>query len=151
MVLMTGRIRQLGRWFVAGLMAVILGGFTGCSGGGGGPETYPVKGKVVSQGGKPWAGGTISFRSVSDPSLVATGEIQPDGTFTLVTHYLVEGLPRTKPGALTGEYSVTVEEPGVKLDRDGNPSIPPLVLRKRYRVEAQENSFVIETGKPARP
>ncbi len=140
-------------WFVIGMMTVILGSLTGCSGGArdGGPATSPVQGKVVLQGGKPWAGGTITFRSVSDPSLVATGEIQQDGTFSLVTHYLVDGLPRTKPGAVAGEHSVTVEEPGVSLDRDGNPSLPPLQLRKKYRIEAGDNSFVIETGKQARP
>jgi hypothetical protein len=134
------------------MLAVLLGGLSACSGdSGGGPATHPVKGTVVFPGGKPWTGGTITFRSVSDPSLLATGAIQPDGTFTLATPYLMEGLPRTKPGAVAGEYSVTVEAADAKLDRDGNPSVPPLLVRKKYRVEAGENALVIETGKQARP
>jgi hypothetical protein len=148
-VVVADSVREIRQRFVAGVLAVLFAGTAGCLAGGssGGPATHPVQGKVVSAKGKPWAGGLITFRSVSDPSLVATGKIQAGETFTLETHYLVDGLPRTKPGAVAGEYSVTVQEPGAKLDRDGNPVPPPLVLSKKYRVEPGENPLVIETGK----
>ena len=48
-------------------------------------------------------------------------------------------------------YTVAIEDPGTTFDRGGNPSIPPHMLRKRYRVEAKENSLVVETEKPPRP
>jgi hypothetical protein len=149
---MCSRVRKTSRWLLAGMMVVILGELAGCSRGGSeGPTTYPVKGKVVAPGGKPWTGGRIAFQSVSDPGTRATGEIQSDGSFTLETYYLVEGKPRVRAGAVADEYTVAFEEPGTTVDRGGNPSIPPHVLRKKYRVEEKENSFVVETGKPARP
>ena len=133
------------RWLPAALVAVGLA----CSGGGG-PKTYPVKGTVVTPGGKPWAGGRITFRAVSDPGLLAAGEIQPDGSFALVTHYLVDGQPKTKAGAVAGEHAVTVETPGPAADRDGGKG-PALLLPKKYQVEAGENSLVIEARRPAGP
>src|SRR5262249_40324703 len=114
----------------------------------GGPTTYPARGKVVAPGGKPWAGGRIAFVSASDPGTRATADIHPDGTFELETYYLVEGKPRSRPGAVAGEYTVTLEEPGTTFDRGGNPSIPHQVVGKKYRVEEKENSFVVETPRP---
>jgi hypothetical protein len=99
----------------------------------------------MAPGGKPWTGGRIAFQSARDPATRATGEINSDGSFTLETYYLVEGLPRSRSGAVPGEHIVTVEEPGTTFDRDGNPTAPPLTLRQKYRVEEKENSFVIET------
>src|SRR5262245_38492795 len=149
---MSSRVRQAGRWLLAGMMLAALGELAGCSRGAGeGPTTYPVKGKVVAPGGKPWTGGRIAFQSVSDPGTRATAEIHSDGSFTLETVYLVEGKPRVRPGAAAGEYTVALEEPGTTFDRGGNPSMPPQILRQKYRVEEKENSFVVETAKPAKP
>lgn len=149
---MSSSVRQAGRWLLAGMMVAVLGELAGCSrGASAGPTTYPVKGKVVAPGGKPWTGGRIAFQSLGNPEMRATGEIQSNGTFTLETYYLVEGKPRARPGAVAGEHTVTIEEPGTTFDRGGTPSIPPHVLRKKHRVEEKENSFVLETGKQARP
>jgi hypothetical protein len=146
MIAMGSSVQKPGRWLLAGMMVVVLGAFAGCSRGSSeGPTTYPVQGKVVAPGGKPWTGGRIAFQSVSDPGTRATGEIRSDGTFTLETSYLVEGKPRSRPGAVAGEHTVAVEEPGTTFDRDGNPTTPPHMLRQKYRVEEKENSFVIET------
>ena len=140
------------RWLPAGVVLAILGALASCSRGPNeGPTTYPVQGKVVTPGGRPWSGGRIAFQSVSDPAKRATGEIQSDGSFRLETYYLVAGKPRVQPGAEVGEYTVAIEEPGTTFDRGGTPSIPPHLLRQKYRVEAKENSFLLETGKPARP
>jgi hypothetical protein len=129
-------------------MAVLLGGGTGCSSGG--PATYPVEGKVVAPGGQPWAGGRVTFQSTSDPGMLATGEIRPDGRFTLTTYYVVAGRARTKPGAVAGEHAVTVEGPESAADRRGAGKPPPVLLPRKYRVEAGENSPVIETPGPPR-
>jgi hypothetical protein len=151
MVVMRGSGRTVGFWLLVVMAAAGLGGGAGCSGGGSGPLTHPVKGRVVSPGGQPWTSGTVTFRSVSDPGTLAIGDIQSDGTFTLVTHYLEEGLPRTRPGAVAGEHTVTVETTGGPVDRDGVSSIPPVAVSRKYRVEAKENDFTIEARKPARP
>src|SRR5262245_491586 len=86
--------------------AALLAGGAGC--GAGMPETYPVKGKVVSRGGKPVSYGRIEFRSLADASVKATGEIGKDGSFTLTTHK--DG--KSTPGAVAGEHKVVVEQEG---------------------------------------
>jgi hypothetical protein len=141
---MVVRARASGQWLLAALAVVGLA----CSGGGG-PKTYPVQGKVVAPGGKPWAGGRITFQAVSDPGLLAAGEIQPDGSFLLVTHYLVDGQPKTKAGAVAGAHAVTVEVSGA-ADRDGGKG-PAVLLPKKYQIEAGENSLVVEARRPAGP
>jgi hypothetical protein len=99
------------------------------------PRTYPVKGKVVWKGGKPVNDGRIEFRSLADEELKAIGEIERDGTFTLVTH---KG-GRTRAGAVAGQHRVVVEP-------DLGPRAPPQVvtLPKPYTVEPRENDFTIE-------
>lgn len=145
---MAARVRRAAGWLLAGMMAVALGVPGGCSGRDG-PTTYPVKGRVVHPGGKPWTRGQITFRSVDDPATLAAGDIQPDGGFTLTTHYLVNGQPRTKPGAPPGNYTATVAE-STAAERGDNPATPPVVLAKTYAVEAGENSLLIEAPRPGR-
>ena len=59
--------------------------FTGC--GPGGPKTHPVRGKVELAGADaaPLAGSHVEAALVSDPNVRASGEIQPDGRFSLQT------------------------------------------------------------------
>ena len=47
------------------------------------PTTYPVTGKVTYKGGKPFAGGTITFTSKTSPPHVMDSFIRDDGSFTL--------------------------------------------------------------------
>jgi hypothetical protein len=82
--------------------------------------------------------------------MMAAGEIQKDGRFTLTTHYVLAGKAHTKPGAVAGEYTVTVESPEPKGDRRGAKETAPVVIPRKYRVEAGPNSFVIETPPPVR-
>src|SRR5262249_22726712 len=141
-------VRKTGRWLLAVMMALFLAELTGCAAGGG-PTTYPVNGRVVDSGGKSWMTGQITFRSVSDPSTLAVGDIQADGNFTLTTHYLVDGQPKTKRGAPPGNYQVTVVA-SAALDRGDRPVVAPVVLSKTYSIEARENSLVVETPRPGR-
>ena len=56
-------------------------GFSGCSE----PKFYPTRGKIILYGVGPLTEGEIRFRPVSKPSLVASGQIQKDGTFSVST------------------------------------------------------------------
>lgn len=134
----TRRIRF--RWIYLPIIALCLS--IGC---GYSPTTYPVSGKVVAaRGGKPISGGMITFQLDKDPTLTATGEIQKDGSFTLTTYYVSSNYGASKPGAPTGEYSVTVEPAyGDELPN----SIVGNSVSKKFTVKEGENSFVIELEK----
>jgi hypothetical protein len=72
-----------------------------------GPETVPVRGKVVfTKGGnvKDLCDHSIfvQFQSIEQPGVLATGEILEDGTFTLATEVGKKG----KPGAIRGAHRV---------------------------------------------
>lgn len=68
------------------------------------PKTVPVTGKVVFKNAQPPYAGLVQFRSEGGAGHTTMGEIQSDGSFSLIT---VVG--RTKlQGAAEGAYSVTV-------------------------------------------
>ena len=70
--------------------------------------TYAVKGKVVQKSGQPYtAGGAIQFKSTVDPARVSTGEIKPDGSFSISLVHENELLP----GSIEGPHRVTVIGP----------------------------------------
>src|SRR4051812_18164570 len=71
--------------------------FAGCSE----PKFYPVRGKIVIFAVGPLTQGEIHFRPVSRPSLVATGQIQKDGSFTMST-------PGHGEGVLEGDCQVEI-------------------------------------------
>jgi hypothetical protein len=118
--------------------ACVLAGLSGC--GPSLPKTYPVKGRVVREGGKPFSGGTITFQMLTDETQVADGEIQNDGTFRLTTK--MHGLD--KPGAPEGEYNVMVEDPALNVAPDGQMQIKPILVPRKYKVEPKENDLTIE-------
>src|SRR5262245_22892679 len=97
------------------------------------PKTYPVKGKVVWTGGKPITDGRIEFRSVSDESLKATGEIDQDGRFSLTTYKD----SASRAGAVEGQHKVIVEPAW------GDTKVT-IVLPASYTVEQKENDLTIE-------
>jgi hypothetical protein len=82
------------------ILALVL--FAGCSEGG--PETYPVTGKVTING-QPASGLQIQFNPVEPGKEAASGNISADGGYTLYTG--VEG----KEGAPPGKYKVTLSDP----------------------------------------
>jgi hypothetical protein len=100
------------------------------------PKTYPVTGTVVYKDGKPVAGGSVFFRSVTDSSFGASGDIDKDGKFSLST---VKGNEKLR-GAPEGEYWVTVQPP-IPPDQRAAPAID---LPHTFKVEAKDNQFTIE-------
>jgi hypothetical protein len=92
------------------LTAIALLGPSGC----GATKPYPVRGKVVVFETGLLREGEIRFQSVSDNSRIITGAIRKDGTFSLATPELGEGL-------LPGSYRVAVVVP----QRSGAPLFHP--------------------------
>lgn len=97
---------------------VLALGLFGC--GPGGPRTYPVKGAVELVEGdvKQLAGNHVEAALTTDPSVRASGEIQPDGSFRLETIHAGTILK----GAREGQYQVRI----ILADDD------PASLRRRY-------------------
>jgi hypothetical protein len=100
------------------------------------PQTYPVTGTVVVQGGKPFTGGTVQFASPTTVTETVSGDIQSDGTFTLSTF----NEKKKVAGAPEGEYTVTI----IPLQGADQSSLPPYTLPGRYKVEAKENVFILQ-------
>jgi hypothetical protein len=83
-------------------------------------KTAIVRG-TVTYNGKPVPNGTISFIPTSGPS--ATGEIQPDGSYTLTTY-------RKGDGAVLGRHTVVIvamQDMSGRLPEQRNPLPPPIV------------------------
>jgi hypothetical protein len=86
-----------------GLAAALTAG--GCSE----PKFYPTRGQIIVFGVGPLKEGEIRIRPNSKPSLIATGKIQKDGTFSVTTEGHGEG-------ALEGpcQVAIIVEPKGGK-------------------------------------
>jgi len=109
------------------------------------PKFYPVRGKVIIFAVGPLKEGEIRFRPKSAPSLVATGQIQKDGTFSVSTTGHGEG-------ALEGDCQVAiVVEPkeGKRpiADRYGDYSTSDLSFTVYPR---DENYFILDVKKPGK-
>src|SRR5262249_41979933 len=91
----------LGTYLVLAALAFV--GAAGC--GPGAPKAPPVRGKVVfKEDGKPLTGGAVRFESAAEPKVVAWGEIQRNGTFSLTTY-------KEGDGAVAGEHQALIEPP----------------------------------------
>ena len=123
-------------------VGVAVAALAAASCGGGGPKLHPVKGSVLYQE-KPAVGATVVFQPVNSTpeSLMPSGTVGPDGTFTLKT-------PQHGDGAPAGEYVVVItlyppnaremREPQSLLPaRYGNPVDSPL----RATVSAGNNQL----------
>jgi hypothetical protein len=75
------------------------------------PPTQTASGKVLYKGGdvKSLQDGTVEFQLVSDPTVIAAGQIQADGTFSLQT-WSTDGAV-TSSGVAAGEHKVRVVPP----------------------------------------
>ncbi len=105
------------------------------------PKTAVVRGKVTYRG-KAVPNGTISFVPASGPT--ATGEIGPDGSYTLTTF-------RKGDGAVLGAHRVVItamQDSSTRLPEERNPLPPPIVPLKytsiattdlKVEVKDQEN------------
>jgi hypothetical protein len=111
----------------------------GCRSGAAPPATHPVRG-TVRLDGQPVKGGVVEFRALAEPAWPTLGDIQPDGAFSLsIVH---EG--KRHPGALAGEYRVTVlfKGEGEKKPRE------PITLPKTYKVVEGDNTVTLNVTSP---
>jgi hypothetical protein len=102
------------------------------------PETYPIRGKVVYEDGKPLTTGLITFNLVSDPETRAYGKIGKDGTFTLDALAMAPDATskRFEKEAVAGEYHVNIYPyPGGPGGGRGG-----YTLKKTYKIEPKENN-----------
>jgi hypothetical protein len=88
----------------AALLALAGLGVAGC--GPAGPKTYPVRGRVEFTGGDvgQLAGSNVEAALENEPTVRASGVIEPDGAFTLAT--LDAGVLRK--GAKEGKYRARI-------------------------------------------
>lgn len=109
-------------------MAAALATLAGCRGSDSLPAypVYEVKGQVLLGDGKPLDGGWISFVPRGDLPVTPSGEIRPDGTFSLVTGGSGEGAP-------AGEYKVRVEAPQLQTANPKSRKKP--IIPARYADE----------------
>lgn len=99
-----------------------------------GPATWKVQGKLVRKG-QPVVlpeGSTILFRSLADPPVQASGEIQRDGSFALWSDL-------GKEGTVAGEHRVMILTPLLEVGQ--KPAIAP-------RYQSYETSGLKATVQP---
>jgi hypothetical protein len=113
-----------GRWGVA-VLAVAALAMAGC---GGGPKTYPVRGKVVLADGDVarLADGHVEFEREGDPGVRADGLIGPDGRFEMQTQ--LQG--KLLKGAAEGTYRARIVLPDA--DGDGGGKRRPRPVHPRF-------------------
>ncbi|MDR1924722.1 MAG: DUF4198 domain-containing protein [Planctomycetaceae bacterium] len=120
-------------------LAVVQVCFLGCDSNVRQVET--VTGQVTFNG-KPLADAQVSFYPKNPDGFVAVGTSLADGKFTLVTP------GTTKPGAVRGEYYVTVTKI-IGLDDNGNPLTPettPEDIRKGIRIPKRVSAIPEKYG-----
>lgn len=106
----SGRIGFAPHALVVLAMAAACTSYCACSAGYSGPPTVPVRGRVVfADGGDVKALAdrqcAVVFNSLEDPDVMAYGEIEEDGTFTLAT--VKER--RSQAGAIAGTHQVRLQ------------------------------------------
>jgi hypothetical protein len=89
----------------------------GCSGYTSSAPTYEVKGKVLLANGKTLSAGRVTFLAADGLLPQASGEIQPDGDFSLTTR-------NPGDGAAPGKYKVRIEPAESKKPGKKRPSFP---------------------------
>jgi hypothetical protein len=89
-------------------LLLVAAAASGC--GRGGPRTHPVTGKVEIDGGdlSRLAGSHVEAALAGDPSVRASGEIGPDGRFTLETLHNGD----LRKGAVVGSYQARIVPSG---------------------------------------
>jgi hypothetical protein len=106
---------------VMGLLEV-----AGCSGG---PRTYPVRGKVELAAGdiQVLAGSNVEAALESDPTVRASGVIEPDGSFTLETLHAGAILK----GAQEGNYQarIVLSDDDKEIRRQAARALAPRFLQ----------------------
>jgi hypothetical protein len=114
--------RYLGALVAAEVLGLVC--LAGC-GGGGGPKTYPVRGKVEFLDGdiRNLAGSNVEWQLQSNTQVRAFGEISDSGQFEL--GMIHEG--KRLQGAVEGEYKGRILLPDDVYDPDADkPGKPPV-------------------------
>lgn len=113
--------KTLRRGLLASLAAAILS-LSGC--GTDRPRTAPVRGKVTYKG-QPVPNGTVAF--IPDGGTCATGEIGPDGSYTLTTF-------RPGDGAILGKHKVVISALQDMSDQavEAWSKLPPPIIPPKY-------------------
>ncbi|HXG09456.1 MAG TPA: hypothetical protein VNK04_06675 [Gemmataceae bacterium] len=138
-------------WIGALCLVGLLG--TGC---GGGPKTYPVKGKVVYPDGTPLTGGIVEFEALASEvgQVNARGTIREDGTFEVST--LFPGTDKERDGAVAGEHRVLVIPPLLTdeaMAKGAKPAVDPRYRRYetsglKVKVNPDVNEITLTVKKP---
>jgi hypothetical protein len=105
------------------------------------PTTFPVTGSVVTDKGKPYAGGSLQFHPDSKEDITVIGDIAADGTFRLRT---LKGSTNIE-GAPAGSYEVTVIPP---LGPDRKATFSTFTMPSKYKIEPRENHLEIRADPP---
>jgi hypothetical protein len=123
-----------------GLLAAALLAFpVGCGRPPDMPRTYAVKGRVVYKDGTPLAGSLVEFCPAGQVIGSVTGQVGPDGLFTLTTHTDQGAVP----GAPEGQYSVTIM-PKLEGDQTKTHGARPLTVKQKVTVKPDDsNDFSI--------
>ncbi len=119
--------------------AMVVTSAGGC--GKAGPKTHTVKGTVTLDGAdvSKLAGHSVEGVLETDPTVRASGVIQKDGSFQLVS--LLQG--EMRDGAAPGKYWARIIASDDPDETTGKkPPRPPLAARY-YRVETANLSFVV--------
>jgi hypothetical protein len=114
----------------------------GCKGGQPLPKMYPANGKVMPADGRPVTAGLVQFTPRGSPDVTTSGEIGPDGSFTLSS---VVG-NRKVAGATAGPHTVTVLPPLAQPSQEAMKGGPPqpVTLRELVTVKADAaNTFTL--------
>jgi hypothetical protein len=98
------------------------------------PATYPVKGKITYKGGKPFAGGIVTFTSKKTPTHVMDSPIADDGSFELGIVFdnrrIVGGVPGPAQVMISSRYEPAK---GVEI----------YLLPQNRTIEPHDNEFAI--------
>lgn len=118
---------SVGRLAALAVCCVAVWLAAGCGGGNNGLAV--VKGKITYKG-KPVPSGTINFLPSDGNKPSATGEIQPDGSYSLKTFVA----NRPSDGAVVGEHKVVIvamEDMGARLPEQ-RVALPPPIVPVKY-------------------
>jgi hypothetical protein len=127
---------MVSRWFCIGLATLLC--LVGCSE----PKFYPARGKIIVFGVGPLKEGEIRFRPKSRPSLVATGQIQKDGTFSVSTPGHGEGVQEGDCQVAIVIDPATGKRPIAERYADFNTSDLNYTI-----VAREENYFILDVKK----
>ena len=121
----TARTPDLASWAPRSLLPILICLLplaltsAGCHGSGAAGTTYEVKGRILLANGKPLTVGRVTFIASDDLRPPASGDLGPDGGFTLTTR-------DPGDGAAPGPYKVRIEpaEGNAKARRPSRPLFP---------------------------